>query len=934
MCFFTSQTFAAITGAGTWVSPYTGTITSSADNFTISGTKYFNIISVSGGGTLTISAGATLWASATSSSITITGTGILSAVGNSNSIIKISADNDGSGLHDSGETWRNINFSGSSGTSVIDYAVIEYGLGSSQGGGIRIFGNNITISNSTVQNCSAGSGGGIYARPNGGSNVTLSNLKVHDNTAGGSGGGIYVYGNPTISGCEIYNNTSSNSGVGVFFFSSGSISNSLIHDNNSGTGEGIYGSASISVNNCVIYNNLVGIYFYADGSAVNCDVVNNTTGITSVNSIPPKIVNTVLWGNSTQYSLEAGASMELAYCAIQGGFTVGNNGGGNKTLNATNGADTGPNFVDISTDFHIKSWITPIVDGAAESYAGVTIPGTDIEGKSRIGTLDIGAYEFIYYIWTGGASNTTWAASGNWLGSPSSIPTAITDNKVIIPKGCSFYPTTSSLSLSTRSVLTIEPQAGLKVTGSTVVGSGCTFLLKSDATGSANFISGTSVSGSFNVELFLLGGGGPSNFRWHYVTTPVHNIGKAVLTTNISNTNNLLNYTESKVTTDRMSGWNWHDSYDGTTSFNTLLKTKGYNVYVATDKTALFIGSILSGSDFYNQELTWTYTLDPDNAGWNFMGNPFTSSVDLNNIIMGSDIDGSVYYTKDNGFLNYNVIAQIGLNGATNIIPALQGFFVHATSDVDPSVIIPGNSRVYSDKTLYKGAKAPSFPLLKFNVSDGLSTTDEALIYFFSDAKTTFDKKYDAYKFLSDSPSAPQIYSLANDLKLSMNALPLPETITTIPLNIRINLAKNYTINVLNLENLADYNVTLIHGTNRMDLKANPTYTFPAAVGTLTDMSIEFALSIPTDINANKQDQTSVWYSKESLYIKTAHSGFENNSSLVIYDVNGRVVLNKGNLRFGKGEIVEVPVNLPGGFYITTVKNKNQIQSNKIVISH
>lgn len=945
LIFLEHWAFGLIVGTGTFGDPYTGTL--STGSFTISGTKYFDVIAVSGG-TLTISAGATLFAVATTSGITISLTGILSAVGTSGSIITFSADNDGDGSPSPIETWKNILFDDlCSGASVINYAIVENGTGDdyTYGGGIDIWGNNITISNSTIRNCnnSSGSGGGISATPSG-SNVTLLNLKIHDNIAAGNGGGIFTDGNVSISGCEIYNNSAS-SGAGIFFNSNGTISNSIIRDNTGGEGIYSFGSdANGSITNCILFNNSVGVYFYGNRNIVNSTIVNNTTGLTSASSVSPKVINTVLWGNTTQYTIEPGGVMELAYCGIQGGFSVGTDGGGNTNLSSTNGANTGPNFIISSSDFHINAGISPLVDGGTSLYSGISAPGSDIEGKSRISTTDIGAYEFFYYMWNGAAGTTAWATSGNWVGSPSSIPTIISESRVLIPKGCSFYPTTTALTLSSRSILTIEPQAGLTVTGATAVNSGCTFHLRSDASGTANFITGSAVTGTFNVELFLAGGGSP-NYRWHYVTTPVTGITKTVLTTNISNSYNLLNYIESRVTTDKFAGWNWHDGVPpGSTSFNTLLNTFGYNVYVSTDKTALFTGPIRAGTLFTNGNITFTST-DPAQSGWNLIGNPFTCGVNANLFTFGSrlDIDKTVYFTKDNQYCSWSVAGNAGINGATNIVPPMQGFFVHAASSgAGRTLSIPTTSRVYTTNPIYKKGEAGSKgnqesrtnPYLKFNISDGASFTDESIIYFFADATNGFDGDYDAYKMLAENTYLPQVSSVSGNIKLGINGLPFPDKITTVPLNIRTGEAKDYTINVLNLENLTDYRVTLIHGTKRIDLKTNPSYTFPATVGTITNMSIEFDMSITTEIVVPSKDKTACWYSNGDVFIKIRQSGFEINSSVLIYDVNGRIVYNKRNINIAEGETVQIPVNLPRGFYITNLINKDIKVVSKIVISY
>jgi hypothetical protein len=888
----------------------------------------------------------------------VSSTGALNVSGTSSENIYFTADYPISGhtnpwagnktFGESGEVFKNIRFNGSTGTSVIEYAVIEYGGGNSgYGGGFDIVGRYITIKNSSIHDCSVtGVGGGIYVSPAGFNNsITLENLKIYNNTASGNGGGLHIAGSYAISvtGSEIYNNNGNN-GDGIYVTNTScTISNSLIHNHSFGAGIYAYATGSgVSINNCLINNNDAGFYFARAGYAVNCNIVNNTTGVVSGATTAPKLVNDVLWGNGSEYTINTSAQLELGYCGIEGGLTGASgqiDSTHNINLSSTNGATTGPNFVIPSSDFHINSWVTPDVDGGTATYTGVTVPSTDSEGKARIGTIDIGAYEFFYYIWEGDVSSS-WSTSGNWTGSPSSVPTSFSENKIIIPKGCTYYPITSSLTLSSRSNLTIEPEAGLEVTGATSVGSGCTFLLKSDASGSANFITGPSVSGSFNIEMFLAGGGDP-NFKWHYVMTPVDGHAKATLTTNISNPYNLLNYVESAVVSpDRNTGWQWHDGYNGTSGFTTLYNTSGFNVYVSSDQTAIFTGIILNSDDYtFTDDLITISTLpDPDGIfGWNLIGNPFTSGVDADDLILGSDLGNTIYFTKNNAYLTYNITTHTGTNGASDTIPPLQAFFVKALSDSrDKAVTIPASSRFRTVKSFYKkgGGDNPEFPILKLNVNDGANVTDETIVYFFKDATAQFDGKYDAYKMFSENPVLPQIYTVSNSLNYCMNGItvPAPKTKTVIPLNLRIGEAKNYTINVLDLENLSDYKVYLMHGDNKIDLKSNPSYSFYLSAGTIDNMSLIFD-NIIEDVFVPSIEETECWYSNGGIQIKMGLAGFEYNSSVTVYDLNGKIINNKQNLSLPQGERVELPVNLLNGIYIAKISGKGVNITKKIVVT-
>jgi len=113
LLFIPLVSFADITGSGNSSSdPYTGELSTGTFNIP-SGTRYFNQITVSGG-TLNIAAGATLYATATSSYITISASGVLNADGIPSSKITFTSNV---------STWGRITYS-SSASSIIDNCII------------------------------------------------------------------------------------------------------------------------------------------------------------------------------------------------------------------------------------------------------------------------------------------------------------------------------------------------------------------------------------------------------------------------------------------------------------------------------------------------------------------------------------------------------------------------------------------------------------------------------------------------------------------------------------------------------------------------------------------------------------------------------------------------------------------------------------------
>ena len=245
-------------------------------------------------------------------------------------------------------------------------------------------------------------------------------------------------------------------------------------------------------------------------------------------------------------------------------------------LNSNNTASDGPNFINpTGGDFNL-AFMSPCRDIGADTYAGVTIPPTDFIGSGRVGITDIGAYEMIYSRWRGGT--TVWTSAANWDGD--SCPG---HDNIIIPSGKSSYPLAApgpAFTLNSGLKMIMEP--GAQATFSSLTNNG-SIDIQSDASGIASLLTGSfsGAGGSATVRLFLTGAP-PDIDRWHYIAPPV-TVPKTVFT-NIE-PDNLLSYDESKVTSDVIQGWQWHDGYGGTTPFTNLEAKKGYDVLVFNDTT-------------------------------------------------------------------------------------------------------------------------------------------------------------------------------------------------------------------------------------------------------------------------------------------------------------------------------------------------------------
>ena len=247
------------------------------------------------------------------------------------------------------------------------------------------------------------------------------------------------------------------------------------------------------------------------------------------------------------------------------------------------------------------------------------------------------------------------------------------------------------------------------------------------------------------------------------------------------------------------SGW---VSY--TTTTNLLNPMQGYAANfgsAATAETVDIAGVVNNGSlsiTLYNHNQPYT-------LGFNLVGNPYPSPInwDAASGWTKTNIDNALYYFQAGTTDQYTGTYSTYINGissdglATNIIPSMQGFFVHVSNGSYPVTGTLGitNSVRINDLThaLLKSMRTDTLPLLRITAgfADNGTQSDPAVIYFDSSATQLFDKNLDALKLMNTDVLVPNLYAMTSDSnRLSISAIPFPvDSIKRIPLG--INTAKD-----------------------------------------------------------------------------------------------------------------------------------------------
>ena len=474
--------------------------------------------------------------------------------------------------------------------------------------------------------------------------------------------------------------------------------------------------------------------------------------------------------------------------------------------------------------------------------------------------------------------------------------------------------------------LTLNPDINLTVGGNTTFGSAECLIIKSDATGSGSFIdNGTfNGTGTANVEKFIA-----TNTYGRAVATPVDNAE-----TSAFNSNPVKYY--DPLTTD------WLDFTTGN-----MEKMKGYYTLFSSDGTLAFNnGHLFTGTQTYT-DLWRTGTGAGSNHGWNFIGNPYPSAINWDDVVTlnGGSVDflsntklvNSVYISDGNGGYNSYVNGVGTPDNLIRIIPSATSFWVHVSSAyINAGAPIAGATLSFNNTVRVHGntisSKATSaLNIIRLTLSN-TNFTDGLVVRLEGAATSLFDSEYDAFKMPADNLSYPQIYSIAGNIDfLSINSIPddLSQPVA-VPLGFSDASGNLLTINAFDFSNI-DPNVDIyledILENQMIDLRIQPSYSFNTLLNEDNNRFVLHLGHLSTNINSQNNTTNSTIYAYENhIYI----SQIESPTLCVIYNILGQQV-NRAELSMGS--LQKVDVNLPTGSYIITLISTGRTITQKVIIN-
>lgn len=491
--------------------------------------------------------------------------------------------------------------------------------------------------------------------------------------------------------------------------------------------------------------------------------------------------------------------------------------------------------------------------------------------RAMNGSAIITVIQPINYLWNG--SNNQWADAGNWI--PNGIPGA--SDAVTIPAGLGLnYPIINTN--TTINKLRILNDGALR---------GNSYLTVND---------------SIKVERLITGN------AYHYISSPVLNptAGSALPLTTY-----LRRY-------DEPSG-NWVNL----TSSDILSPTVGYSAFIPSSATAGFTGVLNKGT------ITTTSLTNLGNSGntaydgYNLIGNPYCSPIDLENGIIFSDVAPVAYFWNqllNGGHGGYGVymLGGIGIN-ATQYVPVAQGFFVKANGPT-PVVTFTESSRTFQNQAFYKKGKQNMF---RIRLSKSVFS-DETVIAFNENASEGYNPNFDAFKLKNGD--TPSIYTKSIEgYELAINSFLGPMGKSPIPLYIEPQEPGVYTIELSDSDLFLNTLPIWIEDTKTgylQNLRENPRLSF---VSELTDKIDRFELRF--DNNQSTSFNIGVYASSN---VVTINSSINLYGTLQVVDLLGNLVYSQSL----KGEnFCQIMLSVPSGVYMVNIRTDENSFTKKVFIN-
>jgi hypothetical protein len=211
--------------------------------------------------------------------------------------------------------------------------------------------------------------------------------------------------------------------------------------------------------------------------------------------------------------------------------------------------------------------------------------------------------------------------------------------------------------------------------------------------------------------------------------------------------------------------------------------------------------------------------------------------------------------------------------------------------------------------------------------------TDETVVFFIAIATNTFNPKTDAHKLMNTEPTIPNIYTIKDEQKLSIDAYPEITDGLVIPVGYDVHLPGTYIISAKQIANIDTTNVRIyledLALNVTQDLVSLPNYTFninPTDKG--GRFFLRFSLLETATEKIAKPTTTLTYANANMLYVSNNNANGEK-CSVAVYNVQGQRVFEANNLSTGQHKF---SINQNPGCYFVRTTSVNSSDIKKVYI--
>ena len=508
------------------------------------------------------------------------------------------------------------------------------------------------------------------------------------------------------------------------------------------------------------------------------------------------------------------------------------------------------------------------------------------------------AINFTNNIWLGNSDN--WHDTTNW--SLNIIP-ALSHN-VIIPVSVNSIPTYPLLTAPAvcNSITFLSNQAG----SAQIIDNG-------------NYLT---VIDSVYTQQYL------SSNKWHFISSSISDASTEPLI-------NQLNLNQFKFLRTMMfpdTSYSFWQFWSFNSGANTVLVSAGIQA-TTPGKGYTYLSNLsdittLKGTQLNSDNITINILGNaptPINKGYFVVGNPYQSALSLYNFT-GWQGFSSMYpsvWLYDNG----NFLVTNGSIGNISVIPPHQAFLVRNISST--SITIPKTAKTLTDVPLYKTTLSDLLTINVENDNDTNKIKDEIFIHCMQGAASAYEIDKDVEKMFGDK-SAPQLYSIVGNEKISINNLPLfTQNSLIIPLGFQSGINGNFTINADGINSFSSSVSILLEDTKTTtftNLNQIQSYAFTADTN---DAANRFMIHLLNTLNIDdsKNQGINIYANNKTVYINNQNG--LTIKEIVVYNLLGqKIIASKGN----SAMIFKLDINEASANFIVKVITNQSVITKKVFI--